>query len=153
MRWFDDKGALCISGNLHIPEEEAAMTSYTEEEIRKAFSLQGNSIHYSLGELLASLRKLKDTHVHDFTDDDTITVRELRESWERVRGPSPGTGLLLEDISKHREPEYPAGSVWRDRNEVTWMRVAGRKWKQFGNVMAWADNVPARPLKRMDVVT
>lgn len=138
-------------------QKEKEVTSYTEEEIRKAFTLQGNIIHYSLGELLIALAKLKDDHVHDFADSDTITVKELRDAELRLRDTGttltmPFTaGKLLQDISEHREPDYPYATVWKDYNGTYWFRTSRNAWLRFGIAPEQPHDLPRRPLRRMDV--
>jgi hypothetical protein len=126
------------------------MTSYTEDQIFAAWHRK----HWMLSsakELLAELKK-EDAHVHDFTDDDTITVKEIREAFPRTLNfPSAWTVEdLLKDISEHREPKYLVGTVWQDAHGAVYLRGV-RCWKKFGTQVDFADNVPVRPLKRMDV--
>jgi hypothetical protein len=125
------------------------MRSYSEDEISRAFLAIGVRWNTLSGQLISKLRDMQEAHVHDFADTDTITVREVRDAWERVRG--PGTpDLLFRDISEHREPEYPAGTAWEDRNHTThWYRLANGKWYRFGSSTTFEDHVPVRPLRRM----
>jgi hypothetical protein len=94
-------------------------------------------------------------HVHDFADDDTVTVREIREVLERFTGRNVIRDILR-DISERREPEYPAYSVWKDDNGVIWQRTSQPRsrygqWLRMGMDGIHGDSSPQRPLKRMDV--
>ena len=129
--------------------------SYTEEEIRKAWKvleLSGFGSTY-INTLIQAL-KAEDAHLHDFADADTITVKEIREAWTRMGNPATWTSqradVFLKDISEHREPVYPQGSIWRDRVGLIYCRD-GRNWLRFGTQVTFADNVPLRPLKRMEI--
>lgn len=125
------------------------MTSYTEKEIRRV-ARELPFLAVATEELLIErLRKnTKDNHVHDFTDTDTITVKEIREAWGRLNyrlttagGPE---GLLL-DISSHREnfgnnsvAEDPEGNIWK---------LKGGRWQIFGSTMTVSYGTPRRPLR------
>jgi hypothetical protein len=111
-----------VPGSSHTPEEIDEM-SYSENKIR---AVCRDKLYYppaSIDSLIAALRA-KDDHVHDFTETDTITVREFREAWDRQ---FPGMYPLqipaadrratferfLRDISDHREPQYVPGNLYR----------------------------------------
>jgi hypothetical protein len=126
--------------------------SYTAEEINQALTAIGGN---TLGILVGKLREMQanDGHVHDFADDDTLTVREFKAALTRMTDAGGwDADRFLRDISEHREPDYPPRSVWKDRNGVAWCRTRDKRWTQFGISVTWADAVPARPLLRMDVV-
>jgi hypothetical protein len=133
---------------------------YTEDQIRKAWitAFGGPHMHadptFPTWSSDALVRQLKeDDHVHDFADTDTITVKELREAWMRANAPETvalaNYAIFLTDISKHREPEYPAGTVWKDRKGVIYRRTVDGRWQQFGTSSIQADIVPSRPLSQM----
>ena len=137
--------------------EREERVTYTEDEIRKAWKiLEMSGFGASYIEVLLQALEMnrKDNHIHDFTDDDTITVKEIREAWTRMGNPatwtSQRTDVFLKDISEHREPVYPQGSIWRDRVGLIYCRD-GRNWLRFGTQVPFADNVPHRPLKRMEI--
>jgi hypothetical protein len=127
------------------------MTSYTEGDIREAFSRKSWT-QASAEELLAAL---KGDHVHDLADDDTITVRELRDLWRRGGLAYPlSIDALLKDVSGHREPSFLPGQVVRDADGVFWrysMNPAWPegKWTGFGSISLHGFRTPKRPLKVM----
>lgn len=126
------------------------MTSYTEEDIRETLRRMG----WTEDSRKVLMERLKEnSHVHDFTDDDTISVKELKDAWRRrLSLVSQDTVTdLLKDISEHREPEYPIGTVWEDAHGQVYFRWSRTQWMKFGTQVRFADNIPARPLKRMDV--
>jgi hypothetical protein len=134
-----------------------ARRMYTEDQVRDAIRLAGHG--YAEDRIMASL---KGDHIHDFTDDDTITVKEFRKAWNTrfaagtqvmLTQPVVSREHLLRDISEAREPAYPPRSVWKDANDVEWRRAGtGGGWHKFGNSGYWGDEVPVRPLRRMDIV-
>lgn len=138
--------------------------TYTEEEIRQAWGRA--ALHWNQGDraviehrLIAELGK-KD-HRHDLADSDTVTAKEVRNAWDRLdamQGPGSITsGQLLRDISEHREPDYPAYSVWKDANGKIWQRTSVPRsrygqWLRMGMDGIHGDGSPERPLQRMDVL-
>lgn len=126
------------------------MKTYTEDEIRKAWDrAKGNYGCKDLGLFLSELKKAD--REHDFADTDTVTVKEVRDAARRVFV-LPGRNLgadLLKDISIHREPEYPCGTVWSDANGVIWLRTTDRKWLRFNSLSIYDDDIPHRPLTEM----
>ena len=131
--------------------EREERVTYTESEIWKALKAAGHL--YASCRIMENLKEVKNDHIHDFTDDDPITVKEVREAWGRLHYKlvtAGGPGPLLRDISEHREPVYPQGSTWRDRAGLIYCRD-GRNWLRFGTQVTFADNVPLRPLKRMEI--
>ena len=139
--------------------------SFTEEEIRAAWRKTGLSSFSDVWlETLFTELNRKKNRVHDFADTDIITVKELREAWNRAYPtafPLRGADftVLLKNISEHREPEYPYASTWMDDNGVVWHRTmddGGGKvhmWLRMGYPGKFSDSQPKRPLKRMDVVS
>jgi hypothetical protein len=130
------------------------MTGYTEEEICEVYKRKGWTSHFA-GQVIADLRKGRE-HVHDFADTDTVTVRELREAWKRcgIDTPFRADGMtemenFLRDIREHREPEYPAASVWKDHAGRIWFRTSDKRWMRFGKAEIFPHDRPVRPLKRM----
>ncbi len=96
------------------------------------------------------------------SDDDTITIGELRDALRRRRGsssmywPSVMTDAtvdeLAEDIFSHREPQWLPGDVVRDANGTFWRRTscgAAQAWAGFGTVMYCRFDIPARPLVKV----
>jgi len=90
------------------------------------------------------------------SDDDVLTVRELRE-WQKrqnARHISPlfakdvNIDGVIRDIVSHREPEYPEGTVVRDSDgKGNFYRRQGVHWSGFGSSRLWPDRHPVRPLK------
>ena len=134
------------------------MPYYPENKIREAMRTIWNSGSFTIGgiyafeeSVIAELKK-DSHHHHDFADHDTITVKEIRESWKRLcYGTIADVNTLLRDISTHREPEHPHGSVWKDRNGAIWFR-SGNTWLKPGDSLVYTDTRPLRPLQRMDVI-
>jgi hypothetical protein len=121
--------------------------TYTEEQIRRAWVLRLND-DTDINELIYALRKLrKDNHMHKWADDDTITVKEIREAFKRQTSAAGfNVPMFLRDISEHREPEYPLGTVVRDAKGKFWMRAEGNFWVSFGSITATMHRDLARPL-------
>jgi hypothetical protein len=124
---------------------------YTESQIRKAWAAAFGGPHiptFPSWSAEALVRKLKENdHVHDFTDTDTVTVKELLEN-------APKAGIvnirgLLQLISEHREPEYEPGVVVKDAKARIWLRCPGRTWLLPGSAVTYPDSSPKRPLFRM----
>lgn len=123
----------------------------TEDEIRRA----AGRLNRLLCSLEAAMSELtKDSHVHDWADSDTVTVREIRDSFNRkmygtINGTAlNGAGELLEDISSHREPAYIPGRTYRDARGRYWQRTREENWMTFGG---WTVSgyVPVEPLELM----
>jgi len=142
------------------PEDEE-MTSYSEEEIRYAF--RGWMTESSGKSLLRRLHNNREKSV--LSDDDTVTVRELRETLTRMfpddrcqicgaafHGGDKAHIAVLDDIFSHREPKYPYGTVWKDDSGVHWQRATGDMWLRMGQSGTFSHTYPKRPLKRMDVI-
>jgi hypothetical protein len=136
------------------------MESYTAEEIRRAYIVLGRLD--SVGEkLIGKLHELKTDHSHDWADDDMISAKEIRAAWGRTfagrdggvfaGSASSACEKFLQDISEHREPEYPVNTVWQAANNVIWLRVSdfGGRWAKFGSVGIYPHNAPERPLRQM----
>ena len=136
--------------------------NYTEKQIREAFGtedvpfLQGSGIRLSADELFRHLGK---STKPVWAESDTVTVKELREVWERwfpatLPGHEHSFRAFLQDIREHREPEYPPGSTWLDSGNpaVPWYRTGNGTWLKFGREGTFPDDAPVRPLKRMDVI-
>ena len=132
----------------------ARIVSYTEEDIRRVLK-NSNYRYITAEEVIRRLRQDggEDAHMHDFADTDTITVKELRDAWKRQYGPDSADKMLmtviLDDISKRREPDYKPDTVWKDVNGTVFCRTSDKRWMQFGTVSVWADIVPKRPLYQM----
>lgn len=123
------------------------MTSYTAEEIRRAFlDARGNYGVRDVDTLLAELRKAKASPA--FADSETITVKELRDAYANV-GDIFNDDSLLAWIREHREPDYPHGTVWKDTGGVIWFRTSDKMWYRFGSTVKFADERPRRPLRQM----
>ena len=128
--------------------------SYTENEIVAAASMCGWG--KSIAQALIGELERENDHVHDFADSDTVTVREIREAWNRRRidvpiGRCPGiqASELLKDISEHRENfcqdavvQDPEGNIWKLR---------GRDWVIFDSMMKIGYDIPRRPLTLLAV--
>jgi len=141
------------------------MTGYTEDEVRKAIKALEFYSHGHLEKVIENLREMKSGHLHDFADNDTITVKEIREACKRIlpndccqkcgasfhAGDKP-SDYLLQDISSHREPKYPVNSTWKDADDQIWHRISGNYWKRMGESGGFPDSTPRRPLRRMDVI-
>lgn len=134
------------------------MRSYTAEEIREAYKALLR-VASAGEELIGKLEKLQEEgekHIHDWADDDTVTVREIREAWNRRRidvpiGKCPGVQAseLLKDISEHREPEYPPSTIWKDYDGAMWVRIQGKRWGRLAQLQISPDSAPKRPLRQM----
>ncbi len=123
----------------------------TEDEIRRAAG--------RLNRLLCSLEAAmseptKDSHVHDWADSDTVTVREIRDSFNRkmyrtINGTAlNGAGELLEDISSHREPAYIPERTYRDAMGSYYQFSKDRTcWRGFYGT--YSLSIPKRPLELM----
>ena len=115
---------------------------YTEEEIREAIQLAGHK--YAAENIIG---KLKMNHSHDWSDDDMISVKEIREAWARGNSTPARNSLpnFLTDISEHREHfehkdvvQDPEGNIWRLYRD---------SWQHFGSTTTVSYGVPRRPLK------
>ena len=161
-RWFNDQGQLCIGGREHIPfpvrvrdvlhlagKRKETMKIYSEAEIRAAWerAFHGKITPGALFKELEGETQMKDT--------DTVTVKEIRAAWQRIdRLEAVGSvtaNELLTDILINREPEYPIGTVVRDRDRIHWYRTSGNQWYQFGSSMKFTDEAPKRPLTVVSV--
>lgn len=123
------------------------LVTYTESQIREAWDkrLRDDS---DINELIYALKKLpRGNFVHEWADDDTITVKEIREAFKRLTSAAHfNVPAFLRDISEHREPEYPLGTVVKDAKGQFWQRAEGMYWASFGQVTVRTNNIPARPL-------
>lgn len=134
------------------------MTTYSEEEIRRAAEKLGFAKNYA-DALIGKL--MKDDHSHDFADTDTITVKEVREAFRRMlpngctqcgasfHGKDIPSEAFLRNISEAREPSYPPYTVWQDKNGVFWYRTWSKEWLQFGSTERFADSALSRPLRKV----
>ena len=143
--------------------EREERVTYTEDEIRKAWKILGmTGFGASYIEVLLQALEMnrKDNHIHDFTNDDTITVKELRETWERqfpgmyplqipAADKQSTLNMFLRDISEHRE-NFPEKAVVQDPEGNIW-RLHNGKWQIFGITMTVNYHVPHRPLKLLAV--
>ena len=136
--------------------------SYTEEEIRKAWKvleLSGFGSTY-INTLIQAL-KAEDAHLHDFADADTITVKEIRETFQRLlpedscrmcgakfHGGDKPSEYFLKDVSEHREPEYPVKTYWKDAKGKIWY-TSGETWQKMQGAEGESHDIPLRPLKKM----
>ena len=139
---------------------------YAENEIRSAMrELKVFFAPAEAGLLMNKLKENKIDHVHDFTDTDTITVQEIRAAFKRIlpndccqrcgskfhAGDIPAD-YLLKDISEHREPDYPSGSIWKDADGWVWQRLSSRTWWRMASDTTFRNDAPVRPLTRMEEV-
>lgn len=141
----------------YLPGFKAELTPvFSEDEIRRAWGNSPGPSH--IEQLLLCLRGIRRNNVHPtWTDSDTVTVKEIREAWQRKYPdsfPLRGADLadFLRDIAEHREPEYPYQSTWKDADNVVWQRTAKKMWRKMGQEGEFTHNYPKRPLKRMDVI-
>ena len=126
------------------------MSSYTTEEIRRAFlDARGNYGVRDVDTLLRELREAKANH--EFADTDTITVKEFREACANIKDAFTDDSMLTW-IYEHREPKYQVGTVVRDAIGHCYLRAARGSWLRFGTTETFPDDKPRRPLKRMEVV-
>ena len=67
--------------------------------------------------------------MHDFTDADMITVKEIRDAWGR-RYPSSSSRVndFLRDISERREPVYIPGKIYQVANGGYYLRTTDGAW-------------------------
>jgi hypothetical protein len=93
----------------------------------------------------------------------TITTSALRKAIARLTGWKWGDREMV-SISAHSpselvanlidaakdEPYYPVGSVVKDHAGLFWQRCTGNQWLMFGSSHKSEDNVPVRPLERVD---
>ena len=116
-----------------------------EEEIRKAMqrALAWSGTNGMADKLIEELRNIHSP----IADTDTITVRELREAYDAAMEIFDDNSILAY-IREHRE-NYPAGTVWMDRNNVIWQRTINERWTQFGTSSTWDTSIPVRPLRQM----
>jgi len=132
--------------------------TYSEDDIIRGLSRAGvGSI--TAGTYLASIRQnaMKKEEAPVWADSDTVTVKELLEAEGRLKPqgfPSTVFSLnrILQEVSASREPEYPAGTVWKDASEIVWMRAEGEMWLRMGWSGSYSHTYPKRPLKKMDVI-
>lgn len=136
--------------------EREERVTYTEDEIRKAWKiLEMSGFGASYIEVLLQALEMnrKDNHIHDFTDDDTITVKEIREAWTRMGNPATWTSqradVFLKDISEHRE-NFPEKAVVQDPEGNIW-RLREGKWQAFVTLYTVGYMVPHRPLELLAV--
>jgi hypothetical protein len=123
--------------------------TYTEAQIREAWNarLRDDS---DINELIYALKKLPKGNfvpIHEWADDDTITVKEIREAFKRLTSAAHfNVPAFLRDISEHREPRYPMGTVVKDAKGKFWQLGESRFWFSFGQTAVVMHHVPARPL-------
>lgn len=117
---------------------------YAESEIRQVCRCMTGISHADEEELIGMLQKT--SHEHDFTDADTVTVKELRDASRKGNVFLPS---LLAEISRNREPEYADGTVVRDAKGRWWERRRVTGWVTFGTATVYPDNSPVRPLECM----
>jgi hypothetical protein len=137
------------------------VTSYTDDDILLGLSKAGIS-SITAGAALFCIRRSATTkgdkpQMRKLTDTDIVTVKELREAEQRMRPlgfPSQvfPVQAILDDVMEHREPEYPAGTVWQDANGIPWQRLPDGMWLKMGSDGKYSYSAPRRPLERMDVI-
>jgi hypothetical protein len=125
---------------------------WAENEIREACRAQKwHPIHEE-----TLIKELKKDHVHDWADDDVVTVQEIRETWRRwfrTPGHEHDVGCFLQDISERREPEYPPLTVWIDGNNNVWQAArTPRRWLKPGSSVEYPYDSPRKPLRQMKAV-
>lgn len=91
-------------------------------------------------------------------DNDTITVRELVEAFQRryrfftKEQAAERAHTVMADIVAHREPEYEVGEVYRDAYREIWQYlpgVSGKPWRIFGSGERFRYETPKRPLRKL----
>jgi hypothetical protein len=131
------------------------MTSYTEEEIIRGIGKGGLS-SVAAGTILMNIREIagkKNDHSHDWSDDDMISVKEIREAWARGNSTPARNSLpnFLTDISEHRE-HFEENSVVQDPEGNIWkLKGSPGRWFIFGSTMNVDYYTPRRPLKLLGV--
>lgn len=131
------------------------MTGYPESRIRAA--CRSGIVSPATEEVLIMALKQGD-HAHDWADADEITVKELRDAWRRANAPAEQEqadarlNMFLRDISRHREPDYPVKTTWKDADGAIWRRIPDGKWGRLAQIDISPDDAPKRPLRRMDVL-
>jgi hypothetical protein len=124
----------------------------TEEKIRRAAGRLGWDP--SRTRMLISEMERND-HIHDFADDDTVTVKEVRDAATRLRPAGfPGVVIfpvedLLKDISSHREPAYIPGRTYRGQDGEYYHRMTAGDWRRGSDGKLVPRNHPAKPLELM----
>lgn len=123
--------------------------AWTAEELAVAASASG--VPLSMDKLL---RHLEAAHTPPAAnDDDTLTVGELRAYRKRadIRRTagivSTSADEIMADITAHREPPYPEGTVVRDADRVLWQKTRSAGWLAFGVIEPYPDDAPVRPLE------
>jgi hypothetical protein len=85
----------------------------------------------------------------------TITENELYDAFNRFSLKTPDTkptaGDIIKQVKSMREPAYPPRSVWQDAKGTFYQRsIGGNGWYSFGSNSMLDNDVPVRPLTRMD---
>ena len=131
------------------------LVSYTEEDILNGLmkcgigSLGAGSVLHRIQE---EARK-KMNHSHDWSDDDMISVKEIREAWARGNSTPARNSLpnFLTDISEHRE-HFEENSVVQDPEGNIWkLKGSPGRWFIFGSTMNVDYYTPRRPLKLLGI--
>lgn len=129
------------------------VTSYTEEEICAAMRCIGTFDPRVLILQLGLDRIGGKSHVHDWSDEDMISVKEIREAWARGNSTPARNSLpnFLTDISEHRE-HFEENSVVQDPEGNIWkLQGSPDRWFIFGSTMNVDYYTPRRPLKLLGV--
>jgi hypothetical protein len=126
--------------------------TYTEEQIREVLDGYKTVTPYWIERVMTDLRlKSGDSHAHDWADDDTITVREITEAWNRGNSTPARNSLpnFLQDISERRE-NFPPNAVVEDPEGNIW-RLQHTRWQVFNSLMTVSYETPRRPLRQIGV--
>jgi hypothetical protein len=93
-------------------------------------------------------------------DNDAITAGELTDSIARLTAsgefftpwPDLVARLIVDDVGKHREPEYEDGAVYQDAYGEVWQYTAFAEgnggWRSFTDEPVLF-HVPKRPLRKL----
>ena len=130
------------------------MSSFTEEEILAGIRRGGLS-WVTAGTILKNIREIagRKDHSHDWSDDDMISVKEIREAWARGNSTPARNSLpnFLTDISEHRE-HFEENSVVQDPEGNIWkLKGSPGRWFIFGSTMNVDYYTPRRPLKLLGI--
>jgi hypothetical protein len=56
---------------------------------------------------------------------------------------------IVDKVLENREPDYPNGSIWKDKHGHFYYRSRS-EWLTFGTAKPYPDDIPVRPLTRVD---
>jgi hypothetical protein len=131
---------------------QGAVTVITQAELAEALANEGWADPFArAGRIIThALGRRTSPYNPQVNGEEAITKNELNAALNRIGYTSDlhGDGIFA-DIMAHREPEWHAGDVVKDNNDVIWTRRSDTRWNTPGSTVNHSDSALKRPLKRM----